>query len=720
MARKPASARKGAAIIYCLAAISLSIAAAMGAQGAGAGPTCPCAQLTSQLRIGAEFFLNGTETKESVRRHFRLMHQNGLTLARIFIIWDDIERAPNDWKFERYDWIYDAAAESGIKIVATLCAEDPPGWVKKTPFYHNRTNLNDPELRKRAAIYIGQVVSHYKNHPAHGVWLLMNEPTKYDVEPATLKAFGDWLQAKYGTVEELNKHWFRPLDRFSDVQLTPDQLTSYWNDYHFVVDWREFNIDNLVNELVWIKGQIQALDADHPTHINVTSPTGGAQGQDVWKEKGIVDILGASIHPAWIFPPTAARSEYGERFAYRLDLIGSAAGEQPWWVTELQSGPTIYTGRFPLNPTPGDMTRWLWDSFGGGSKGVIFWLWHPRVGGTEAGEWGLVSLEGTPSERLPAVKAVVDGLTGNPFLASAKPQPVNVAILYNRETAILNSLDGRTQERGNEYEESLMGCYMALHRAHVPIHFLDIEQLKKGLAGGCDVLYIPYSYAIDNQAVAALRDYVRQGGTLWADGLTAWKNETGEIRPTIPGGLSEVFGVEASDIYPVKVDEPYSVTDLKEQAGELWKLPLQLRGAEVVLRDREGNPFATTHHFGKGQAFYFESALTLGYSKRSHPLVQQWIVAPAIKAQAEALVRMDKGSDKICFRGLAHPSGPVAILSNWGEAETVVVSFRGDYEVAETLMRQPVQVTHERGTTLATVELSAGAVGILKASKVTK
>jgi beta-galactosidase len=646
------------------------------------------------------------------------MHENGLTLVRIFVIWDDIERTPNNWNFEGYDWIYDAAAENGIKIVATLCAEDPPGWVKKTPFYHNRTNLNDPELRTHAAIYIRKVVDRYKNHPAQGVWLLMNEPTKYDLEPATFQAFGDWLKTKYGSVEQLNKHWFEPVENFSDVPIRPDELTEYWNDYHRVVDWREFNIDNLVNELLWIKGQIQALDTQHPTHINVDEPTGAALGQDVWKEKRIVDILGASIHPAWIFPPTSPATEYGERFAYRLDVIGGPAGDQPWWVTELQSGPTIYTGGFPLNPTPADMTRWLWDAFGAGAKGVIFWLWHPRVGGTEAGEWGLVSLDGTPSIRLAAVKAVVDGLKRNSYLAEARPQPARVAILYNRESAIIHSLDDRTQHRGDEVEESLMGCYMALHRAHIPTRFVDIDQLRTGSLGGYDVLYIPYSYAMDDQAVAALRDFASKGGTLWADGLTAWKNETGEIRPTIPGGLSDLFGIQASDIYPVKADEPYSVTSQNERGGELWKLPFELKGAEVILRDRQGKPFATKHHFGKGQAIYFESAVTLGNFKRDNPLVQQWIIDPAMKVQANALVRVKQAPSMVGFRGLLHTSGPVAILTNWGDTDTVVVSFRGDYAVADTLTGAPVEVTHQQGTTLATVKLPAGAVSVLRASKV--
>jgi beta-galactosidase len=703
--------------ISFVAAVVLS-GAARAAQNAGADPASELASLAGQLRIGSEFFLNRTETKESVERHFRLMHENGLTLVRIFLIWDDLERTPNNWNFEGYDWIYHAAADNGIKVVATLCAEDPPGWVDKTPFYHNRTNLNDPGLRTHAAIYIRKVVDRYKSHPAQGVWLLMNEPTKYDLEPATFQAFGDWLKTKYGSVEELNKHWFEPLESFSEVQIRPDELTAYWNDYRRVVDWREFNIDNLVNELLWIKGQVQALDTKHPTHINVTAPTGGAVGQDVWREKRIVDILGASIHPAWIFPPTSPATEYGDRFAYRLDVIGGPAGDQPWWVTELQSGPTIYTGGFPLNPTPADMTRWLWDAFGAGAKGVIFWLWHPRVGGTEAGEWGLVSLDGTPSIRLAAVKAVVDGLKRNSYLAEARPQPVKVAILYNRESAIIHSLDDRTQHRGDEVEESLMGCYMALHRAHIPTRFVDIDQLKAGSLAGYDVLFIPYSYAMDDQAVAALRDFTSKGGTLWADGLTAWKNETGEIRPTIPGGLSDVFGIQAFDIYPVKADEPYSVTSQDERGGELWKLPLELKGAEVILRDQQGKPFATKHHFGKGQAIYFESAVSLAYFKRNNPLVQQWIIDPATNVQANALVQVKKAPSTVGFRGLLHAAGPVAILANWGDTDTVVVSFRGDCAVADALTGAPVEVTHRQGATLATVVLPSGAVSVLRASKV--
>ena len=685
------------------------------------GQTAPGRQaalnsLLSQLHVGSEFFLNRSETRESVERHFRIMHENGLSLVRIFVIWDDIERTPGQWNFEGYDWIYDAAAKNDIKIAATLCAEDPPGWMNKTTFYHQRANLDDPEIRAHAETYIDKVVGRYRNHPGHGAWLLMNEPAKYHAAPATFKVFGRWLEKKYGTVGELNKHWFRPIRSFDDIVIQPDQFSNYWRDEEEYLDWKEFNVDNLIATLAWIRQRVEAMDPNHPTHFNVTEPTGDADGQDVWKEKAIPDILGVSMHAAWAFPRTTPESDFGELYANRLDLIGNASMAdpgKPFWVTELESGPTVYTGTFPLNVTPQDLSRWMWDSYGAGSNAVIFWLWQPRDIGTEAGEWGLVSLDGTPTVRLPAVKAVADVLKKNPGLAAERPQLPRVAILFDRQAAVINNLDGEWQKRQEDVQEALSGCYLALLRAHIPARFVDIDQLKRGELKQYPVLYAPVAYALDDAGIAALKDYVKQGGTLWADGLTGWKSDRGKIRPAIPGGLADVFGVQATDIYPVQPGMPYSVTPQDEQGGELWKLPLEVNGAEVLLRDREGNPFAVKHAFGRGQVYYFASAVTLAYKRRDNPLVQQWIIEPAERQVAGMPVQLKQGSDKVIFRGLTGTSGSAAILSNWGEAQDVAVTFCGVHKVKNAVTSEALPVTVDEGNTTARMRLAAGTSAVL-------
>lgn len=668
-------------------------------------------ELVGEIRLGAEFFLNKTATEESVRKHFRLMQSYGFTVARIFVIWDDIERTAGVWNFERYDWIYDAAHNSGIKIAATLCSEDPPGWMGLTPFYHHYANLNDPKLREHAAGYLEKVVTRYRNHPAHGVWLLMNEPHPvYFYDQPAMEAFGKWLELKYGTVDKLNQQWFRPLQNFSDVKVTSDQWNSYWVDYPSFIDWHEFNDANLVEILEWIKGQIRKFDSVHPTHIN---PTGGNR----WKESRVVDFLGASIHPAWLFEEFQ-RKEFGLAFAYNIDLLASAAGKKPWWITELQGGPTLYTGRRPMNPTLDELTLWLWDAFGAGCKGVVFWLWNPRVLGREAGEWQMASLDAVPSARTTAAKNVHDATGRMPYLVEASPQQPKSAILYNRETLLLLELDGQTQQRTHEAVRSLMGCYEALRRRHIPVTFIDIDELKSGGAGRHEVLYLPYCYAIDGDAVSALKEFVTNGGTLWADGLLGWKNEYGEIRPSLPGGLGEVLGWESyvADIGPV--EEPYSITADDEQGGELWKIPIHLRGAQVAVKDRQGKPFATAHAFGKGKAIYYGSALTLAYFQHGNPVVEKWITAPAVQAESQSLVQLIKGPGQVGFRALHHPSGPVAVVTNWGQEEQVTVRFRGAFaSITNPLAGSPVTVMRHDGFTDAKLTLLSGKASVLKASR---
>ncbi|MGH9453398.1 MAG: beta-galactosidase trimerization domain-containing protein, partial [Terriglobia bacterium] len=419
----------------------------------------------------------------------------------------------------------------------------------------------------------------------------------------------------------------------------------------------------------------------------------------------------------WLFDGFDRR-DFGVAFAYYVDLLASAAGAKPWWVTELQGGPTLYTGHRSMNPTTGELTRWLWDVFGAGGRGVVFWLWNPRVLGREGGEWQMVSLNGVPSDRVTAARRVLEALKRMPLLAEATPLPPKTAILYNRETMLLIEIDGQTQNRSNEALWSLIGCYEALRRKHVPVTFIDLQQLKSGEASHYDLLFIPYSYAIDDHAVAALREFVRNGGTLWADGLTAWKNEYGVIRPSLPGGLRDAFGWESyvADIEPV--EKPYSVTSSHEIGGELWDITLRLRGADVLLKDPNGRPFATQHTFGKGKTIYYGAAVALSYYHRGNPVVRDWIAAYAAQSNPGSLVHVLKASEQVGFRVLHHPSGPFVILTNWGENDAVMIRFREEYtSVTDLLANAPVKLSRHEGSTLAELTLPAGEVCVLKATK---
>ncbi len=118
-----------------------------------------------RIRLGAEIFLDPSHTREEIQMHFRRMKEVGLSLARVFIIWDHVERKRGQWTFDLYDAAYDAAAANGIPMLTTLCPEDPPGWTRQAPFYHSKLIINTPEFRQHAGEYLRRVVERYKDHP---------------------------------------------------------------------------------------------------------------------------------------------------------------------------------------------------------------------------------------------------------------------------------------------------------------------------------------------------------------------------------------------------------------------------------------------------------------------------------------------------------------------------------------------------------------------------
>lgn len=672
--------------------------------------------LLARPRIGAEFFLNATESRDSVFEHFQRMAQTGLTVARIFTIWDQVERTQGKWNFEGYDWVYEAAARNGILVANTLCAEDPPGWMRTAPFYHAWRDLSDPSLRPHPETYIEKVVTRYRSHPAHGVWLLQNEPgINGGPEPYVLERFARWLERKYGTVAALNRHWYQQLERFEDAQAPPASGTGNWIDYPRWLDWRRFRCDHLADQLRWIHAEI---DRHHPgalTHINppgLTSNMPGS-GRDLWKLKPTAHFMGASMHAAWHFG-MFAREDFGVAYGFCCDLARSVSAPAPWWVTELQAGPTIFTGLRPLNPTGGEIARWLWDGIGNGARGIVFWLWHPRTEGVEAGEWALAGPRGEATRRTRATGSVAEVLRRHDsFFANARPQAAQAAILYNRDAMLLYSVDG-ARRPGDDIVHSLMGCYKALHRSGVPVDFLDTSELESGGAARYKVLYLPYCYALSAASVDAIRRFVRAGGTVWADGLVGWKNEQGVTRQFPPGPLSDVFGFTLEDIDAAW--EPFSLSgEGQDNAGELWRCLIPEGRGKVLVKNADGEPAALESSFGAGRAIYYGTALTLGYLRRDNVAVRDWISAPAVKASADLPVALVKGPEKTSFRALTAPGQAAAVLSNWGEPGTAIVRFRGAASARELISGSTVQLVQVGAHSQATVQLAAGGCAVLLA-----
>ena len=165
--------------------------------------------------------------------------------------------------------------------------------------------------------------------------------------------------------------------------------------------------------MAWVRDQVRRYDTGHLTHANPSALAynmPGVYGADLWSQKQVLDFAGTTIHASWqLDHHRPADTDLG--IAFITDLLRGGSGGAPWWITELQAGLSLY-GERPFNPTPAELTRWMWDGIGAGGKGVILWCWHPRRFGREGGEWGLVNADGSPTPRSEAVARVTQALAG--------------------------------------------------------------------------------------------------------------------------------------------------------------------------------------------------------------------------------------------------------------------------------------------------------------------
>lgn len=149
--------------------------------------------------------------------------------------------------------------------------------------------------------------------------------------------------------------------------------------------------------------------------------------------------------------------------------------------------------------------------------------------------------------------------------------------------------------------------------------------------------------------------------------------------------------------------ETPSVMSAARQA-KLAELTGQLRlGAEYFLNRTDTQAYVEKQ---------FESMHATGLT-----VVQQWIAAPSLANASHQQVSLTEGSPEIIFRGMVQADGFAVMLSNWGDEQKAVVSFLGDYRVVDTMTGETVAVTEENGRTLATVNMPARAVAVLKNDK---
>ncbi len=550
--------------------------------------------MTTQLKaqtpiIGAQVFIEPGQNKQDVEKWFKLLKDHNMPVCRIRLFEEHINRGDGKWDFSRYDYVFDMAQKHGVKIMVTLFPSDESVGGFKFP--------KNMEHQKAVEEYIRQTVRHFKDHPALDTWVLQNEPgdNSYSKNDYSLPKFEKWKAQQKNPVG-------------NEYMKSSPEFELFWRDY-------------TTEYLGWIAKIVREEDSEGLTHVNNHMLFSNLPQYDFPQWMPFLSTLGASIHASWHLG-YFERQQYTMAIAANCDIIRSAAEPKPFWVTELQGGTNIFSGFNPLCPSEDDIAQWLWTCIGSGAKRTVFWTLNARASVAEAGEWGMVTFQNEPTDRLTMSGNIAKVLIEeNDFFEKAKTVKSDVNLIYSPESMIMFSektissqFDEDIPGRGKgahiksilSYYETLLELGISSNVKQLDHFDWEIKTEKPRIAILANMLSIPAAFK------DRLYTFVENGNKLIVTGLSGFYDENMHNVYMSSDPYRKLFGATLEEFKLVSDSFAIELTDPQVQLpAHLIKGIIKTDKASVI-GTLDSDIIAVRNQYGKGEVVWIPSLVGLG------------------------------------------------------------------------------------------------------------
>lgn len=411
----------------------------------------------------------------------------GLDHIYIWVMWCDIEREPGRYDFDAIERLVDLAAAHGLDVILNLEPWAVPTWAERDdlrvvgldgtsrPFessvihslHAGRPCLDKPDLRALLEAFFRAAVARFKDKPNLFVWKVWNEPDVDNCACVQSSAkYQGWLRLKFGTLEAVSEHLRRHYRAWEDIK--PPLATG---DTPAKLLYTEFRAWSATEIASWAIEVVRDSDPDHLILADTRS-TGTARldllADRMWNDWDLApvpDIYGGHLHSA-VGQSQRSPVDYA-RPIIDLECKRSASRGSPhrFWATEIPGGTARALGGQGMheNLLPGEMRLNLWTTIAHGAASVSPWQFKPERIGPEAGGWGMVEMDGTPTYRSDELAGFVADIRRHESLwANARPTLSDVAILFGAESSVtVSSLSPFA------YGDAMQGIVSALWGASV-------------------------------------------------------------------------------------------------------------------------------------------------------------------------------------------------------------------------------------------------------------
>ena len=564
--------------------------------------------------------------------------------------WALLQPSEDHYDFSMLDRIVALLVKHHFNIVMATGTAALPGWMVRLHPEVIRTEQNgtrhvfggrhnfcptSPYFRKVSRALAAHVAERYTGTPGLVTWHVCNEyggggGLCYCEQCA--ESFREWLKAKYGTVENLNKawcanFWSHTIYDWDDV-VPPVSYGDGISDAKCVVsglqmDYRRFQSQA---QLECYKNERDAIREYDTTTPITTNLMGTFKDLDYFEWAKEMDVVSWDNYPGMDTPPSYT--------AMCHDLMRGIGGNKPFMLMEQTPNQQNW---FPFCKVkrPGEVRKLSWQAVAHGADTVQFFQMKQSIGGCERFHGAVIAHDGTEESRVFKETAALGGeldRIGKRIMGSRIES--RVAIMFDWQSYW--SLEGCVgPTAGFNYPNEVHRFYRALWRRNVSVDFIEsttpLDELRK-----YDLVIAPALITVLPGVAETLKSYVADGGSFITGYMAGIHDEHDLVVPGgYPGTLRRLMGVWVEEIDALAPDETIEVHgDAVDAKGQIVASIIHREGAER-LATYGGDEFYADHSaltvntYGKGKAYFVGSPLDeTGMSAFMAPIIKDLGLKP--------------------------------------------------------------------------------------------
>ena len=570
----------------------------------------------------------------------------------------------------RLDWLADIIHNlyaNGIRtILATPSAARPAWLAHKYPevrrvradrvreLYNRRQNYcyTSSIYREKVRTIDQKLAQRFGDDPAVILWHISNEMGG-DCHCALCQAeFRRWLQARYGTLEALNKAWnarFWSHDYTEWEQIESPAPQGENAVQALALDWKRFVSDRHIDFLKFERDTVKEMAPNAKFTVNMMYRFDGI---DYFKMAKEIDVASWDNYPTW-HKPSETVEETALDTAMMHDLFYSMK-DKPFLLME--SSPS-FTNWQPVSKQkkPGIAELAALQTVAHGADSVLYFQWRASRGAEEKLHGAVIGHDGREDARSFTETAQVGLRLEALAEITAVKREKQAAIVHDWQNKW--ALEGSCGPRnaGMGYWDELKRHYNALAREGIAVEFVD----QNADLTGYGLVVVPMLYLLTDAFAKKLCAFAQNGGTVIVTYWSGVVDESDLCRLVdTPYGLTELLGLHRTEIDGMYDGEtrrcvPSAGCTLPAaQASTLCEVaaldekdpaePLSLYDEDYFA----GHPAAAVHRYGKGRAYYLASRFDEAFYRAFyHDAAKEIGLSPAWpEALPEGVLAVRRGS----------------------------------------------------------------------------